>query len=113
MVMQTTLRFGEAVNKRDLSGFRDTTANAFRQAFSLERFNLSFRGFIEQSMDLTVVRNLEPAITETNFNSAQGTQRLAGTFPTRPSQLRFDYTFQWEDDSWKVAGIDLAVVPVE
>ena len=112
IAMDTTLTFAEAVNTNDLSLFRKQTTKEFKAEFSHEQFEKTFSGFIEQKINLLPVAKLKPQFHNPPFLSKDGTLTLKGYFPTRPSQIEFDYSFLWRNKGWKISGISLQVNPV-
>ena len=111
LALNTTLRFGEAINNRDLAGFRATTTAAFQQAFSLPAFEAAFEGFIAQQVNLLAVTGMRPVLTTHAPGPQAGSLHLAGYFPTQPSRLSFDYNYTREGPDWRLSGIDVKVQP--
>jgi len=111
LALDTTLRFGEAIEQGDLAGFRAGTTPAFQQAFSLSAFERAFKGFIEQRINLLAVRDMQPQFTNRELTLDDGSLHLAGWFPTRPSRLNFDYRYSQMDGDWRLSGINVKVVP--
>lgn len=112
IAVDTTLAFAEAVNANDLSLFRNQTTKEFKTEFSHEQFEKAFSGFIEQKINLLPVAKLKPQFHSPPFLREDGALTLKGYFPTRPSQVEFDYIFFWRDKGWKVSGISLQINPV-
>lgn len=112
IAVDTTLAFAEAVNANDLSLFRNQTTKEFKTEFSHEQFEKAFGGFIEQKINLLPVAKLKPQFHNPPILSEDGTLTLQGYFPTRPSQIEFDYSFLWRDKDWKISGISLQINPV-
>lgn len=112
IAVDTTLAFAKAVNANDLSLFRNQTTKEFKTTFTHEQFEKTFSGFIEQKINLLPVANLKPQFRNPPSLSNDGTLTLKGYFPTRPSQVEFDYSFLWRNNGWKVSGISLEINPV-
>jgi len=112
IAVDTTLAFAKAVNANDLSFFRNQTTKEFKAEFSHGQFEKAFSGFIEQKINLLPVAKLKPKFHNPPFLSEDGTLTLKGYFPTRPSQVEFDYSFLWRDEGWKVSGVSLQINPV-
>lgn len=111
LVTETTLRFGRAIKAKDLSLFRDSTAEEFKQAFSREEFERAFSGFIRQNINLLAVKNYRPLFTSKPKLTTSGTLILQGYFPTKPSRVKFDYKYVWRGNTWKLSGINVVVQP--
>lgn len=113
IVSDTTLEFAHAVQAKDLSLFRDQTTQEFQQRFSHEQFNQAFGGYIEQNINLLPVAKFKPVFAPAPFLAKDGTLMLKGYFPTRPSEVHFDYSYIWRDGRWKIVGITLNVNPMK
>ncbi len=113
IAISTTIEFAKAVNAKDLSLFRNNTAIDFKRQYSREHFLNAFGGYIEQHIDLLPVANYKPVFSTTPYITEQGILILQGMFPTRPSQVKFDYSYTWQDGNWKLIGITLDVNPVK
>lgn len=113
LARSTTLRFADAVQAGDLSLFYSQTAEEFRQAFVLQRFQQAFGDFVEQRINVRAVEDLQPIFSEQPRLVADGTLHLKGYFPSRPSRLNFDYRYLQKPEGWQLSGISLEVVPAE
>ncbi len=113
MVLGTTLDFAKAVQARDLSLFRATTSEIFKKQFSHQQFRQAFGGYIQQNINLFPVAKTSPIFTEKPNMDQNGTLRLKGYFPTRPSRVYFDYSYNKENGQWKLTGITLNVRPLQ
>ena len=112
IVLDTTLTFAQAVNTKDLSLFRNQTTKEFKAEFSHEQFETAFGGFIEQEINLLPVATLKPVFHTPPALDEGGTLILRGYFPTRPSQVEFDYNYLWRSGGWKISGVSLEINPV-
>ncbi|OUS18285.1 hypothetical protein A9Q88_00405 [Gammaproteobacteria bacterium 50_400_T64] len=112
IVLETTLAFAQAVNAKDLSLFRNQTTKEFKAEFSHEQFETVFAGFIKQEINLLPAAKLNPEFHIPPILSDDGTLILRGYFPTRPSQIEFDYNYLWRNGGWKISGISLEINPV-
>ena len=111
LALATTLRFGKAIDSRNLAGFRAATAEAFQQRFSLQTFEQAFNGFIDQKINVLTVAGMDPVLTTLEGGPDGESLRLAGYFPTLPSRLNFDYSYTRVCADWQLSGIDVKVVP--
>ena len=111
LAVNTTLRFGKAIDERDLAGFRASTTPKFQQTFSLPVFEQAFQGFIDQRVNLLAVTGMDPVFEQRTLDLNNDTLRLTGWFPTQPSRLSFDYSYTRVDTGWRLRGIDIKVAP--
>lgn len=113
LIKDTTLRFGDSVQAGDFSRFRAATAEVFRQRNRPGALAETFSGFVQQGVNLSPVARTTPLLSPTPDITPDGVLRVAGHFPTRPSQVRFAYEFVQESGSWRLAGLALDVGPAE
>ena len=111
LALTTTLRFGEAIDDRNLAAFRATTTEEFQQRFSLDAFERAFSGFIDQQINVLTVEGMDPVLTTLEGGPDSDSLRLAGYFPTQPSRLDFDYSYTRAGPRWQLSGIDVKVAP--
>jgi hypothetical protein len=111
LVRDTTLRFGDAIERQDLASFRATTSPEFQRAFAVDAFVDAFRGFIDQDVNLRAVADLSPVLRVRRLGVDGKTLRLAGYFPTSPSRITFDYHYSLRPSRWQLSGIEIAVEP--
>lgn len=113
LVKTTTQEFAVAVNAKDLSSIHAKAALEFQQQVPVEQLNENFAAFLEQDIDLTVLRDYQPMFTSDPALTADGVLHLEGYFPTLPSRAYFSYTYVHRDARWQLLGIDVNVTPVE
>ena len=82
------------------------------RANSPEKLSEMFAGVRNAKVDLQPVVVLTPQITEAPRVGANGVLVLNGLFPSQPMQIRFQIAYQPADGIWKLAGINLSLVPV-
>ena len=76
------------------------------------RWALAYKSISYQKINLLPVANLKAQFRDPPSLSNDGVLTLTGYFPTRPSQVEFDYSFLWRNNEWKVSGISLEINPV-
>jgi hypothetical protein len=85
----------------------------FLQAnFTPERLAAAFANLRSQRPDLAATTIVTPQLTEAPVIAPNGMLRLAGGFPTRPNEIRFEMMFQAAGGEWRLAGMNVAAVPV-
>lgn len=109
--INTTMDFARAIQAGDLSLFLKTTAQEFQDKFSVRQFEEAFGGFISQNINLMAVQNYQPTFVIPPGVNKDGDLVLRGYFPTRPSRIHFDYTYQWKAPEWKIVGVNIDVQP--
>jgi len=114
LVKDTMNAFAQAVLSRDFENFYHTRlAGPFKEQYSKDAFQESFRPFMEQNIDLRVLDAYTPEFDKKPAFDKQGQLVLKGYFPTRPSIFIFDMTFIKVRADWKLMGLFLNTKNVE
>ncbi len=84
---------------RDLgsSGFRANTATKLGQIFSNQ-----------SQLDLSGVIVIDPQLTTLPQIESNGMMRIAGYFPSAPSQINFEMLFAPENGEWHIFGLGVS-----
>lgn len=77
-----------------------------------EKMAESFANLRKEKINLEPVLVLNPQLVQAPAINAQGLMLLAGLFPSQPLQVRFQFTYQPVDGAWRLAGMNLGLVPV-
>jgi hypothetical protein len=87
---------------RDLGapGFQANTAAKLAEIFASQR---------NDKLDLSGVAVIDPQLTVLPEIEANGLMRMAGFFPSVPSQVNFDLLFAPVDGQWRLFGISVKV----
>jgi hypothetical protein len=114
----------ETTIKRHLASFNDanitgnyevwhaTLSRPFRDQFTPERLQTTFKAFHDQKIDIAPVLAKPPILSEPARIDREGTLLLKGTFETRPSRVIFDMKFLPAEGDWKLNSIHVNVLPV-
>ena len=70
-----------------------------------------FASLRQSGVDLQPVLVLTPQITQSPAISPQGLLMLVGFFPSRPLQIKFEVAYQPVAGYWKLAGLNVSLVP--
>jgi len=106
----TTVReFALAVNKKDFTDFYNSLSELWKSQITPEKLKDLFKVFIDNNVDLTIVKQHKPVFSKVPEISKDGTLELEGYYPTKPSATYFKLTFLYEHPAWKLAGIRVTV----
>lgn len=108
LVTNSLLAFSEAVQPEDFVAFHADLADVWKKETTPERLRAVFREFIDKRIDIAGIRNVEPQIAPPAV-SETGVLTLAGHYPTRPSQVRFELEYRPSRLGWKLSGVALNV----
>lgn len=108
LVRSTLLRLNDANRSGNYTVLRDLAAPDFQARNTAADLGQIFSDLRRRDFDLFAVALLEPKLTAGPELDSAGRLHLAGFFPTRPAQIRFDLTFQSVDGRWRLLAISVA-----
>lgn len=101
-----TAMFADAVAQRDFTGFHQGVSSLWRAQVTPAQLQQAFQSFIENDVNLSVLKQLEPNIRSGAFDE-DGAFRVDGLYPTRPNAFSFSYRYIYEGVDWKLVGVDV------
>lgn len=108
LIRSTLLTLNDANRSGNYTVLRDLAAPGFQQRNTPADLAAIFADLRQRNFDLYAVAILAPRLDAPPGLDENGMLRLAGTFATRPLQIRFDLVFQVVDGQWKLFGISVA-----
>ncbi|MCP5353293.1 MAG: hypothetical protein H6926_08940 [Chromatiales bacterium] len=111
MVQNSMSAFANAVQRNDLQGFWSDMADAFRKRYTADQFKAAFGGFVRDRVNLGAAAKLAPRFSAPPTLEPDGELVTRGVFPTRPSEVAFEYRYVNEAGSWSVSGMTVSLVP--
>lgn len=104
-----------ALNHANLTGnytvLRDLGSPAFRSGNDAARLATIFAPLREQGIDLAPILVFAPQIAEAALTDEDTRLRLAGVFPTRPSNVNFSLVFEPVGQRWRLLTIGVTTSP--
>lgn len=111
LIRSNLIALHQANTTGNYSVLRDLGSESFRDQFNAAELAAIFKPLRDRMIDLQAVAILQPAISDQPILDENNIMRVAGTFPTRPTPIKFEFAFQVENKVWKVVG--LSVDPIE
>ena len=108
LVRSTLLTLNDANRSGNYTVLRDLAAPDFQTRNSAADLAQSFADLRRRNFDLFAAALLAPQFTAEPALEAGGKLRLAGFFPTRPLQIRFDLIFQSVNGQWRLFAVSVA-----
>ena len=108
LVRSTLMMLNDANRSGNYTVLRDLAAPEFQTRNSAADLALSFLDLRRRKFDLFAVSFSDPHFSPAPAVDANGKVHLAGVFPTRPLQIKFDLTFESVDGEWKLFAISVA-----
>ncbi|HMG03808.1 MAG TPA: hypothetical protein VK581_00020 [Chthoniobacterales bacterium] len=107
LALDSLLSFNVAVQTKDFGNFYDKSAKLWQKETSPKELREIFHSFIEKEINIAPIAKLEPAFDGTPAVNEDGFLVLKGSYPTKPNKVFFELKYFYEDESWKVVGINV------
>jgi hypothetical protein len=108
LIRSTLLTLNDANRSGNYSVLRDLASPGFQAKNTAADLALAFTDLRRRTFDLFGVALIAPQLTAAPVIDPEGRLRLAGIFPTRPLQIKFDLMFVVHAEQWKLFGIAVA-----
>ncbi len=105
LVKAVLLSFNDANVTGNFTVFHAKLAKPFRQQFTPERLQESFKSFAEQQIDFDIIAAYKPVYEPAALVNGDGKLIVKGYFPTEPARVLFDLAFIPSDGEWKLISI--------
>lgn len=109
LIRSSLLAVDQANKTGNYTVLRDLGAPGFQSVNTATRLGEIFANLRNQNLDLSGVAVLEPQLTVLPTIEANGMMRMAGYFPSVPSQINFELLYAPVDSQWRIYGIGLNV----
>lgn len=107
LIWSTILAVDHANKSGNYSVLRDMSAQGFQINNDPARLAQIFAGLRQSRIDLSDALLVPPSYTEAPRLVQEGVFEVKGAFLLRPTTIRFDLYYQWEQGRWKLFGIDI------
>jgi len=107
LVKVTLLSFNDANVTGNYSVFHAKLSKPFRQQFTPERLQETFKDFSRKEIDFDVIAAYEPVYDPAPRVDNEGKLVVKGYFPTEPARVVYDLRFIPSDGEWKLIGINV------
>jgi len=111
LIRSTLMALNDANRTGNYTVLRDLAAPEFQARNTSADLSVAFTDLRRRNLDLFAVALINPAIDVQPALDKDGRLRLAGAFPTRPLQIRFDLTFVLSAGQWKLFAISVSTPP--
>jgi hypothetical protein len=107
LVKASLLSFNDANVTGNYTVFHAKLSKPFRQQFTPERLEETFKEFREKNIDIDVVAAFKPVYEPEPSVDAEGKLLVNGFFPTEPARVKFQLDFIPSDGEWKLIRINV------
>lgn len=111
LALDSLLLFNVAIQTKSFDNFYAKISQLWQKEVTPADLLQIFRGFIEQNVNIALIVKEKPAFDETPAVNSDGILVLKGSYPTQPNSVFFELKYVFEDESWKLVGINVQVKP--
>jgi len=105
LVKASLLSFNDANVTGNFTVFHAKLSKPFRQQFTPERLQETFKSFADQHIDFDIIAAYKPVYDPAASVNDDGKLIVKGYFPTEPARVLFDLAFIPSDGEWKLISI--------
>jgi len=107
LVKAMLLSFNDANVTRNYTVFHAKLSKPFRQQFTPEKLQETFKTFAEKDIDFDIIGAYKPVYDPAPKVGGDGRLLVGGYFPTEPVRVVFDMQFIPSDGEWKLISINV------
>ena len=111
LTRDSLLLFNVAIQTESFEDFYGHIAKIWQKEVTPEKLLEIFQSFIDKKMNIAPIAKLEPAFDGTPAVNEDGFLVIKGSYPTEPSKVFFELKYVYEDESWKLVGINVHIKP--
>jgi hypothetical protein len=111
LALDSLLLFNVAIQTKDFENFYGHTAKLWQKQVTPEKLLDIFQSFIDQKINIALIVKQEPAFEGAPAVNEDGLLVIKGSYPTQPSKVFFELKYVYENESWKLVGINVQVKP--
>lgn len=107
LIWSTMAAVDHANRSGNYSVLRDISSQSFQIQNNAARLSEIFKGIREGRIDLSNTLLVPPTYSQAPQMVQEDAFRVQGIFQMRPVSVGFDIYYQWEQGTWKLAGISI------
>jgi hypothetical protein len=111
LTLDSLLLFNDAIEAKSFDKFYSRISELWQKEITADKLQQVFQAFIDKEIDLTPITKVEPVFDGTPAVNDDGLLVIKGTYPTKPSKVVFELKYVYEEESWKLASINVQVKP--
>jgi hypothetical protein len=111
LTLDSLLLFNVAIQTKNFTDFYGKIAKLWQKEITPDKLRGIFQSFIDKKINISSIARLEPSFEGTPAVNDDGFLVVKGSYPTEPSQVFFQLKYAYEDEAWKLVGINVEVKP--
>lgn len=111
LALDSLLLFNVAIQTKDFDNFYTKIAKLWQKEITPGELLRIFRPFTEQNANISLIAKEQPDFDKIPTVNDDGILVLKGSYPTQPNKVFFELKYVFEDESWKLVGINVQMKP--
>jgi hypothetical protein len=111
LALDSLLLFNVAIQTKSFDNFHSKISTLWQKEVTPDELLRIFRSFTEQNVNIALIVKEQPDFDEAPTVNDDGILVLKGSYPTQPNKVFFELKYVFEDESWKLVGINVQVKP--
>ena len=111
LALDSLLLFNVAIQTKSFDNFYAKIAKLWQKEVTPEKLLQIFHSFIDKKVNIALIVKEQPDFDGTPTVNDDGILVLKGSYPTQPNKVFFELKYVFEDESWKLVGINVQVKP--
>lgn len=111
LALDSLLLFNVAIQTKSFDNFYTKIAKLWQKEITPGELLRIFRPFVEQNANIALIAKEQPDFDEIPAVNDDGILVLKGSYPTQPNKVFFELKYVFEDESWKLVGINVQMKP--
>jgi hypothetical protein len=107
LATESVMMLARSINAEDFGGFYSHVSQLWQLQTTPGDLQGFFQDFIDQEVDLTVIKGMEPVFSEAPYIDDDNLLQLKGYYPTDPMTTHFELSYMYEHPNWKLVRIDV------
>jgi hypothetical protein len=107
LVSKTIHDLALAINTKDFANFYRTISKIWQAQTTKEDLYTAFQSFVDENLDLTVLKDLEPIFSKKPYVTKEGTLVIQGYYPIDAPFKYFLLKYVYESPAWKLFSIEI------
>ena len=113
LALDSLLLFNAAIQAKSFDTFYSKISELWQREITADKLQEVFQAFIDKEIDLAPITKVEPVFDGTPSVNDDGFLAIQGSYPTKPSKVFFKLEYVYENDTWKLAAINVQVKPAD
>jgi hypothetical protein len=111
LALDSLLLFNVAIQTKSFDKFYTRISTLWQKEITPDQLLQIFRSFVDQNVNIALIAREQPEFEKPPTVNADGILVLKGSYPTKPNHVFFELKYVFEDESWKLVGINVQVKP--